>query len=199
MNILIFRTLLTVAAGLLASCSLQSATPPKTTFQFGASRPAMTAANPRYGSLRVADFRAPQANRSANLIYRETDQRFVADPYRVFLAPPATLMAERTRAWLAASSLFRAVLPAGSLMRAETELEVEITELYADVREPKHPAAVLALRAWFSDDNGASLRSEWRFARRIALKQADAASVVAGFDQALEAALTDMEAKLAGQ
>ena len=193
------RLLLAAAAWLLASCSLQSATPPKTTFQFGASRPAMAAANPRQGSLRIADFRAPQANRSANLIYRETDQRFVADPYRVFLAPPATLMAERTRAWFAASGLFRAVLPAGSLQKAETELEVEIAELYADVREPKHPAAVLALRAWVTDSNGAALRSEWRFARRIALKQADAASVVAGFDQALEAALTDLEAKLAGQ
>ena len=182
---------------LLAACSLQSVAPEKTTYQFGASRPPIaTTTSSRFGTLRVADFRVAQANRSSSLLYRETDQRFVADPYHLFIAPPATLLAERYRAWLAHSALFRSVLPSGAMMAADATLEVELVELYADVRDPKHPTAVLALRAWLADAKGREAMPEWRFSQRVPLSSADADSVVAGLDMALSAALTDLEKAL---
>lgn len=178
---------------LLGACGLPGPMPEKTTFQFGTVRPAIAVQSPRFNTLRVADFRVMQANRVSNLIYRETDQRYVADPYRVLLAPPGSLLAERTRAWLAASGLSHAVLPAGSSIIADANLEVEVSELYADVRDPRHPAAVLGLRAWLTNADGKLLRQEWHFEQRIALAKPDAAYVVAAWDQALQLALADLE------
>ncbi|MDR3414154.1 MAG: hypothetical protein P4L87_24870 [Formivibrio sp.] len=193
----LLRTFSIAAALLLAACSLQSAAPEKTTYQFGASRPPQAAVtNTRFGILRVADFRADQANRTSSLLYRETDQRFVADPYQLFIAPPATLLTERSRTWLASSGLFRSVLPSGALLTADTTLEGELVELYADVRDPKHPAAVLSLRAWLVNAKGTADMPQWRFSQRVPLVNADAGTVVAGFDQALSAALTDLEKAL---
>lgn len=193
----LLRPLTFAAALLLAACSLQSAAPEKTIYQFGAERPSSaTAPSPRFGSVRVADFRVSQANRSNSLLYRETDQRFVADPYRQFIAPPAILLTERCRAWLAGSGLFLNVLPSGALLATDATLETELVELYADVRDPKHPAAVLSLRAWLVDAKGGAAMPEWRFSQRVPLTNADAASVVAGFDQALSAALADLEKTL---
>ncbi len=185
---------------LLAGCSLQSTSPEKTLYQFGSVRPAMDKGiTPRYGSLRVLDFRAAQINRSASIIYRETDQRYVADPYRLFVAAPGVLLAERTRHWLNASGLFRSVVPAGSQLLTDHLLEGELVDLHVDVRDPKHPAAVLALRAWLIDANGHAKLPSWNFSQRVALDNASAASAAAGFDRALSAALTDLEHTLALQ
>ncbi|SFN65006.1 ABC-type uncharacterized transport system, auxiliary component [Formivibrio citricus] len=193
------RTFPLLAALLLGACSLQTAAPEKTVYQFGAARSASKtgAAQARFGLLRVQDFRVTQVNRTSSLVYRETDQRYVADPYRIFVAPPATLAAERTRAWLAASGLFRAVAPAGSLLAADLTLEGELAEFYIDVREPKAPTAVVVLRAWLVGRNDALVRPEWRFSKRIALDSPDAATAVAGFDRALAEALSDLEMTLA--
>ncbi len=190
-----YARLLAVAATLLlAACSLQSVAPEKTVYQFSASRPAQAAApTPLFGALRVNDFRADQVNRTASLVYRETDQRYVADPYRLFVAPPAILLTERTRNWLATSGLFRNVVPAGALLSTDTILDGELIELHVDVRDPKHPAAILTLRAWLVDAKGAALRPEWRFSQRIALNDASSASAAAGFDRAITAALADLE------
>ncbi len=188
-----------IAALLLGGCSLQSVAPEKTVYQFGATRPAGLphAPQPRYGVVRVQDFRVTQINRTSSLIYRETGQRFVADPYRLLTAPPAVLIAERTRTWLAASGLFQSVVPAGSLLATDLTLEGELADFYTDVRDPRNPAVVITLRAWLVGKNDVLTRPEWRVSKRIALDSPDAATVAAGFDQALAEALTDLETMLA--
>ncbi len=198
MRTLTLRALPLVAAVLLGGCGLQSVAPEKTIYQFGATRPAdqARATSPRFGMLRVQDFRATQINRTSSLIYRETDQRFVADPYRLYAAPPAVLSAERTRAWLAASGLFKSVAPAGSLLTNELILEGELAEFYVDVRNPKAPAAVVHLRAWLVGKNDTLVRPEWQFHKRIALNSPEASSVAAAFDKALAEALNDLETTL---
>lgn len=182
----------------LTACSLQTPAPARTTFLLGATRltNAPTGAV-RFGNVRIPEFHAALANRGTSLLYRETDQRIVADPYRQFVAPPAALIAERCRLWLAASGQFQSVLPADSRISSDTTLEGELVELYADVRDPKNPVAVLSLRASLSDARGNALRPEWRFTRRVALANSDAASVVAGLDLALAAALNELENALA--
>jgi ABC-type uncharacterized transport system auxiliary subunit len=198
MKIRIPRFIPFCAALLLTACSLQSTAPEKTFFQFGACRPADTQTPAQAGTsrLKVQDFRVPQINRSANLIYRESDQRFVADPYRLFTAPPGTLITERTRAWLADSNRFAAVVPAGSQLETDLTLEGELLEFHADVRAPRAPVAVINLRIRLIDKNGALQRPEWHFNQRITLKSADAASVAAGLDQGLSWALADLEKAL---
>lgn len=179
---------------ILSACSLQTAAPEKTNFTLGAHRSETSPVRAeKFGTLNIAIFRAAQANHSANLLYRESEQRIVADPYRALLAPPAILITERSRQWLAESGLFRSVLASDSRIKADLTLEGEISELYADVRDPKNPTAVLALRAWLLDSSGKAVRPEWRFQRRIALNKADAASVVAAYDLALNMALRDLE------
>lgn len=191
------RLLFLLAILLLSACSLQSVAPEKTTYQFGANRPAQAAAETaRFGILRVNDFRTPQLNRTASIIYRESDQRYVADPYRLFVAPPAILLAERSRNWLAASGLFRGTVSGDSRLDADATLEGELVELHVDVRNPKQPAAVLSLRAWLIDAAGKPLQPQWQYSQSVALDDASAAAAVAGFDRALAAALSDMETTL---
>ena len=194
-----YLTLLLIALlSSLSACSLHTPLPEKSTFTLGAQRAQATPPHTaKFASLRISTFRTAQANRSAALIYRETDQRIVADPYRGLIAAPAILLSERTRQWLADSGLFSNVLPSDTRMLADLTLEGEISELYADVRDPQHPAAVIALRAWLLDTNGKLVRPEWRFQRRIAVANADAASIVAAYDQAMSVALGDLENALA--
>lgn len=196
-----YLRILTLAATiLLTACSLQSVAPKKTTYQFSAQRPeSVPATSPHFGSVRIGEFRVTQANRTASILYRETDQRYVADPYQLFVAPPAVLLGERSRDWLLASGLFRSVVPASSLLVADSTLEGEIIELYADVRDPKKPAAVIALRARLINTQGRLITPEWRFSQRIDIAQPDSASVMKGLDQGLTAALADLESKLAKQ
>lgn len=198
MNIFAFRSLPFMVSLLLGACSLQSPAPEQTIYQFGTTRPAQrpSEAKPHLGMLRIQDFRVTQINRTSSLVYRETDQRFVADPYRLFSAPPGTLVAERSRAWLAASGQFKAVAPAGSLLATDLTLEGELVEFYIDVREPKKPVAVVSLRAWLVGKNDTLVQPEWRFNKRIALDSPDAATAVAGFDRALTEALTALETAL---
>lgn len=188
-----------IAGGLLAGCSLQSVTPDKTFYQFGCERPAtLQRQSPLHDSVRLADFRTSQLNRTASLIYRETDQRYAADPYRLLTAGPGTLLAERSRQWLVASGLFRDVVPATSGLETGLQMEGELIDLHVDVRDPKHPAAVLALRARLIDADGHA-KKYWQFNQHIALDNAAAATAVAGLDRALCMALADLEQTLARQ
>ena len=115
---------------------------------------------------------------------------YETDPYARFLVPPGRTLAIPLRAYLANSGVFAGVVEPGSLLKASQILQVNVTELYGDFRQPGHPAAVLSLRMVFADTGGRIVLQK-DYSCSVPVKENTATDVVAGYDQAL--------ARIAGQ
>ena len=98
------------------------------------------------GSLQVHRFSVDAAFMAKNLIYRLGEFQYETDAYRQFLISPGTMIAERTRDWLAGSGLFSAVLPLGSRIVPDYTLEANVIALYGDFTDQASPTAVMEIR-----------------------------------------------------
>jgi uncharacterized membrane protein YphA (DoxX/SURF4 family) len=75
-----------------------------------------------------------------------------------------------------------------SQLGADVALEVHVTELYGDIREPGQLAAVLSMRMLFFEAGSGKARRpflEKEYSRRVPLPQKTAIALVASWDQAL--------------
>jgi len=105
------------------------------------------------GSLEVHRFSVDAGFATKSLVYRLGEFRYEADYYRQFLISPGTMIAERTRDWLADSGLFGAVLPVGSRIVPDYTLEGNVIALYGDFVDESAPVAVMEIRS-FLVENG---------------------------------------------
>ena len=133
---------------------------------------------------------------SQALVYRTGPNAYETDPYAGFLVPPGRALAIPVRAYLANSGAFANVVEPGSLLTPGQQLQVYITELYGDFRQPDRPAAVLSLRLVLAGTGG-NVIFQKEYSRSAPLKQNTAAQVVAGYDQALAGIMADFTADLA--
>jgi len=134
-------------------------------------------------------------------VYRTGPGAYEHDPYAGFLAEPGTAVAIPVRDYLRHSGAFREVVEPGTMLAADRWLEVYVSELYGDFRAGEQPAAVLTMRFLLFDSEKGSLsdvRLERSYTRRILLTENTAASVVAGWNQALAEIMTEVAAQLAG-
>lgn len=190
---------------LLGGCSLSVPQQEKQTYLLASARPAAAPAQStplfKAATLRIRDLRATAPFRDTALIYRETDQRYVADEGNLFATAPSSLVSERLRTWIAASGLFQSVWSAGSSQLSNYLIEGEITALYADVRNPKAPAVEISGRLQLIQDQAKGVRIvlDWPFTQRQAIPAADANHVAQGMDQALTQILSNFEQTLRAQ
>ncbi|WP_288841277.1 ABC-type transport auxiliary lipoprotein family protein [uncultured Deefgea sp.] len=194
------KTILTLCciSVLLFGCS--STKPPRKDFLLSTlpasqSSPARSATPHFNGSLQVQDLRAPLPYRSTSLIYRESAQRFVLDPYNGFLAPPAQQVSDLSREALAASGLFTAVLPAGSSLMPNWRLEGELQKMYVDVTNPAQPRVTLSVRYALSQIEHNTPRI-FEFTQTEAIVDASPEQAVIGFNRALNTILLQLESSL---
>ena len=145
------------AFGLLSTgClgGLQRSAPQKERYVFAPER-AGGGEGPGRGALYVERVEMSPLFEGAGFVYRTSDARFERDFYREFFAPPGSLVRETLRGWLAASGLFDRVdadRPSGAAWR----LAARGDELYADLREPAAPRAVVAIAFELRPARGAS-------------------------------------------
>jgi ABC-type uncharacterized transport system auxiliary subunit len=122
------------------------------------------------------------------LVYRSGESSYESDPYAGFIVPPAQMIAATTRTYFRETEAFKDVVESGSDLKADTILEIHVSELYGDFRKRDQPAAVLSLRMIYFEaanrnDGQPVLRKN--YARRIAIKQNSAVALVNGWNQAL--------------
>ena len=144
------------------------------------------ASSRRVLGIRTLQVGAPFEGRA--LVYRTGEFSYDRDPYAQFLVPPAEELTSPICGWMRAAGEFRDVAEAGSSLKPDTLVEIQVRLLYGDFRQLENPAAVLAIRFVFFDaPNGVPgkviLRRE--YSRRLALKARTAEALIAAWNEAL--------------
>jgi ABC-type uncharacterized transport system auxiliary subunit len=183
------RVILVAAVCLLTGCL---ARPPldRQSFVFAPPPPPSPAAKPAPGGrvlgLRSLQVAAPFVGR--NFVYRTGDFAYDRDPYARFMVPPAEALIAPIRSWWRETGGFRDVVEAGSALKPDTLVEIQVSQLYGDFHQLENPAAVLDMRFVFFDaPNGVPGKVILRqgYSRSIPLKARTAAALMEGWSQAL--------------
>jgi len=194
----IFIVLLLAALGGLTGCLSRPALKEQTyVFNVPAGGPAQAVVSQRVLGIRSLQIAAPFAGRA--LVYRTDEFSYVPDPYAEFLEPPADELVAPIREWFRRSGDFQGVTEAGSALKPDTLVEINIRQLFGDFRQLEHPLAILTLQATFFDaPNGvpAGVILQREYSRQIPLGAPGAAALMKGWDQALAEILGEISADL---
>ncbi|UXY17108.1 hypothetical protein N8I74_08885 [Chitiniphilus purpureus] len=179
--------------GQLAGCA-GNPPPPESRYRIEAARPAAPAAAPLAQTLRLAPLRAAEGYREWRFVYRESDYRYAVDPYRGFVAAPAQLVTERTRAWLAASGLFGQIVSETEPADDPWVLHGRVDAFYADLRPGKPQQVTVQLTFTLHRDGSAA--AQWPAHGQAPIRLAGGEGIAAAADEALANALTQLEQRL---
>jgi uncharacterized lipoprotein YmbA len=171
---------------------------------FAFSPPAIAATNVVAGDhvlgIRNLQVAAPFEGRS--LVYRTGEFSYVRDPYAEFMDSPDEELMAPLRELLRSEGGFIAVVEAGSALKPDTLVEINVSQLYGDFRQPEHPTAILAMRFVFFEASNSvpgKMMFEQEYSRTIPLKAPTAAALMEGWNQALAEILAEVSSDLARQ
>jgi len=166
------------------------------TFAFGSPDAATNSVAANTGAhvlaIRKLQVAAPFDSRA--LVYRTGEFAYANDPYAAFLQAPGDSLLASIRGGLCQHGDFSAVVDTGSALKADTLVEIYVSQLYGDFRQPKKPAAVLAVQFIFFDaTNGIAAKPliQKEYSQSIPLDKPTAAALVKGWNKALGEILTD--------
>ena len=199
MNRLAAAASLVALSATLAACSITRPTPVKEMYLIEA--PPATAVSPtspltaRVGTVTVA---APYRDRT--FVVREADSRFEADFYHEYVVAPAAMIAEAVARSLSDAKVFGKVIPPGAPPEAELTIDAFVGALYADNRDPKAPAAELAITFYVSrsDSSQAPMWSK-EYRKRRTMAAPSAATYVAAQAASLGEILAELARDLAAE
>ncbi len=141
---------------------------------------------------------APYRDRA--FVVREADLRFENDFYHEYVVAPASMIAEAVARSLAEAKVFAKVIPPGAPPEADFTIDAFVSALYADNRDPKAPAAVLALTFYVSrTDSGAAPIWSKAYSRRSVLASPSAENYMAAQSAALGEILAEFARDLAAE
>jgi ABC-type uncharacterized transport system auxiliary subunit len=172
----------------------------KQTFAFNI--PAIVATNVVSGDrvlgIRSLQIAAPFDGRS--LVYRTGEFSYVRDPYAEFLESPEEELRAPVREWFRDKGDFSAVKEAGSASKPDTLVEISVSQLFGDFRQPEHSAAILTIRFVFFDAvNGipGKVIFEQEYSQNVPLTAPTAAALMEGWNHALAEILTEVSSDFA--
>jgi cholesterol transport system auxiliary component len=195
------RLLLATGAALLgAACSnpLSQPYPEKRLFLLEARRPGTPQPGRRGRVVLVRDVQAVPGTESRSLQTRLPDGQSRSDFWNEFFAPPAAMVDDALRRWLAESGAASAVLAPGSRARADIAIEATLTALYGDATTPGAPRARIGISALFLglDRDPPRILGQVTMEESAPLASLDPPVLAAGLNTALAGALGQMEAAL---
>jgi cholesterol transport system auxiliary component len=184
---------------MLVGCGLTRPATVKQTFLLQTPPPAQTTAAPRPAALKIGTIEVAAPFRGKALVYRQTDLKYEADFYNEFFVSPSAMLTEQAGAWLAASKVFREVLPAAANADGDYVLEGFVSELYGDDRDASQSAAVLSAKFFLIDNKTLTGVPVWQteLRQRIVLSGRSPDALVAGLNTAWAAVLGDLARQLA--
>ncbi|HET6303911.1 MAG TPA: ABC-type transport auxiliary lipoprotein family protein [Myxococcota bacterium] len=152
------------------------------------------------GVLEMGRVRVASPFERQRFIYRTAEASFESDFYRQFESPPGVLLREATRAWLAASGLFTAVLDGGGEVAPDWWLEAEVQSLYADLRRGTTPSAVLGVEFRLLDarSRAPAVAFQRRYEESVAAASPQPEALVAAWSELLARVLAALETDLRG-
>ena len=163
---------------------------------FAFNTPALPAthgvSNGRVLEIRTLQIAPPFDSRS--LIYRTGEFSYQRDPYAAFLGLPAEVLVGPVSEMLRDDGGFSEVVQPGSALEPDMLVEITILQLYGDIRKPRSPDAVLAMRVTFMDaTNGMSGKVilQRDYSRRVPLGLTTPAALMNGWNQALGSILSE--------
>jgi ABC-type uncharacterized transport system auxiliary subunit len=162
-------------------------------FSVPAASSVSEAAGSRVLGIRTLTVAPPFDGRS--FIYRTGEFSYERDAYAGFLALPAEVLANPVTELLRGDGYFSAVVKMGSAARPNTLIEINVNELYGDIRKTESPAAVLSLQVILTDSkNGlpGKVLLQKNYSRRIPMKSTAPAALMAAWNQALVEIFADI-------
>jgi ABC-type uncharacterized transport system auxiliary subunit len=136
---------------------------------------------------------APLFERTA-FVYRTGERRFEADFYHHFSALPGVLVREALVEWLERSGLFAEVRQGGPPERARWAIEARVIALYADVRDPSAPRAVVEAEVFVLEAGTAAPEERVRERYRAEVpSSADPAALAEAWTRALSQIFGELE------
>jgi cholesterol transport system auxiliary component len=189
-----------VVAAVLASCSLSRPTPVKRMFLLEPTAPAAATATPKPASVRVGVVSVAAPFRGKTFVFRESDLRYESDYYDEFFIAPAIMFSDATAKALAASNVFRRVVPFGAASdEGDYVLDGFVSELYADARDAAAPAAVITVTYYLTPANVSGSGVAWsrEYRQRAKVSGAGPEAMARGWNAALTAILANLARDLA--
>lgn len=156
----------------------------------------LAAARPRSLLLRTVTAAAGAEGRG--LVTRLPGNVHQTDFWNEFFAPPADMVHDAMRRWLADSGLFTAVLDPGSRGPADLALEARLIALLGDGTDPRAPAARLHLQTLLIglDREPPRILARGDYDRRVPVASLTPEVLAPALSQALALVLADLEADL---
>jgi cholesterol transport system auxiliary component len=178
-----------------AGCSFTRPAPVKDTYLLDPANPPV-AAKTRQGSLRVGTINVGAPFRARNFVIRDSELKYESDFYREFFVPPGVMLADSTARALRVARVFTRVARPGAATDTDWLLDGFAGALYADVRDPAKPVAVIQVTYYLSRDDGGATAPVWSKGYRKVAPYASSGGEA--YVEALNAAFGEILAELAG-
>lgn len=186
--------LLLLSAAIFSGCLSKPAMTEQT---FAFSAPALSATNEPAGSrvLAIKTLQVAPPFDGQSLVYRTGDFSYERDPRAEFLGQPAEVLAGPVAELLRGDGYFGAVVKMGSADKPNALIEIDVSELYGDIRKPGSPSAVLAMQVIVMDAKGGlpgKVLLQKNYSRRIPMKSTSPAALMAAWNEALVGIFADL-------
>ncbi|WP_144299678.1 ABC-type transport auxiliary lipoprotein family protein [Elioraea rosea] len=193
------RTLLLAAPAILAACSnpLTQPFPDKKLFVLDVRRPQRLPANPRGRVLVLRTIAAAPGAELRGIATRLEGGQVRTDFWNEFFAPPASLVQDQLRTWLADAGIFSAVVDQGTRTTPGLALEGVLNGLFAEgAATPPTARAQMQMLLLGLDRSPPRVVAQGEYDRRAQIASLEPAAIVAGFNVALAAIFSEIEAAL---
>ena len=189
-----------VAAALVACGTLSRPSPVKRTFLLEPTLPKAVSTTPKPLAVRVGAISVAAPYRGKTFVFRESDLRYESDYYDEFFIAPAIMFSDATAKALAASNVFRRVVPFGGTSdEGDYVLDGFVSELYADTRDVAAPVAVITVTYYLTPTNVVGSGVAWsrEYTQRTNVSGTGPEAVARGWNAALTAILANLAKDLA--
>jgi len=148
--------------------------------------------------IQIQKFRISPRFKGKGFVYRFEKLKFESDFYSEFFISPDDMITEQVQQWLSKSDAFMLVTARNSEPPPDSVLQGRITELYGDFRNGGTPKAVMELKFLLlsAKQSPAQVLFKKRYRADVPIKEKTSSLLAAGWNQALETILRQLEQDL---